>query len=235
MFRLTLLYIDIFLSFIVIYLLTFDMSLVILKLALGKTIIFKWRIKMKLIGTKSIAEHLSKLLKIAYGVVLVSFFISLVLGTISLWRSGSLGLDNHISIKTPGINFDFSNLSYKANTKYMNFLFLSAVPSYLISAFIIKELSRILDTLVKEEPFVYANIVSIKKIAKALILGSILYTIIHFIIGLIITSVVQTPGVKLTTNLSIDGSMLFMGILLYLLAEVFKLGLIIKEEQDLTV
>lgn len=105
----------------------------------------------------------------------------------------------------------------------------------MVLLFIILQLRRILSTVVDDQPFVLANVARFRSIGySTLVLGALLLVKDLYLKGWNTFVILNADDAGITTNVQVALPFLF-GILALLLAEIFKLGYEIYEENRLTI
>jgi len=105
-----------------------------------------------------------------------------------------------------------------------------------IGLLIIYQLRKIFATLVDETPFTIENSRRITIIGLAIIAATILKAVLTALIGLYFASLINLPGLGINANIRLeDFGGVLIGIIILVLAEVFRHGARLQEEQDLTV
>ena len=105
----------------------------------------------------------------------------------------------------------------------------------MVLLFIILQLRRILSTVVDDQPFVFANVARFRSIGySTLVLGALLLVKDLYFKGWNTFVILNADDAGITTNVQVALPFLF-GILALLLAEIFKLGYEIYEENRLTI
>jgi hypothetical protein len=94
------------------------------------------------------------------------------------------------------------------------------------------EVKRILKAVVADNPFEKGNSKNLVVIAIALLVASIIMPIFE---SRIVTTIIEALKISnISTSYSIDGTLLFTGILILILAGVFQYGNYLQEEVDST-
>lgn len=141
----------------------------------------------------------------------------------------------HFSIDADFIQMELSG----ATIKNPKILFLSFMPFGAImlglGMAILNQLRKIFATLTEGNPFLLENTRRVRKIGLLIFAGVLVKLIAGTVIGKVIMENVVVPGVifKIKGNLNLGG--VFIGLVMLILAEIFRQGALLKEEQDLTV
>jgi len=172
---------------------------------------------MKAIGKGSLASLLAAGLHIVRAIMFVAFFGLCVAAAVMPFVPALIALSHHVH----GVNIETDNgVSVGDYVKVLN-----AFVAVGVSLYIINRLLEILRTLRFGSPFVKENAERFKKVGYALLLGEAGKIIFKFL-GLIFDA-----KIKYHTELTIWIAI----IAVFVLAEVFREGAKMKEEQDLTV
>jgi hypothetical protein len=106
------------------------------------------------------------------------------------------------------------------------------IVSGLMVSIILFEIKRILKSVLQDNPFKLGNSKNLTVIGAVLIVGSF---IIPFLEGKTISAIIRALHINgINFSFSIDGTMLFSGIIVLILAGVFKYGSYLQEEVDST-
>ena len=115
---------------------------------------------------------------------------------------------------------------------FLQALFMWISISALIVSAILFEVKRILKTVVNDNPFEKSNSKNLTVIALILMAGSL---IVPFFEGRIAATIIQTLQLSnIHVSYSLNGTLLFTGILILILAGVFQYGNYLQEEVDST-
>ena len=95
------------------------------------------------------------------------------------------------------------------------------------------QLRRFLGSIKNGEPFIAANAQRLRNLAWIIVTGGMVHPILLGITG----ALVQTDLPDFNFRLSLAGpfNAFFFGVIIFIIAEVFRIGVQMKEEQDLTV
>ena len=150
---------------------------------------------------------------------------------------GWLGESMRLQIETPGLVFIFtSGYSMPAAETIFRFQFALILPFLVIGLLVIYHLRKIFATLAGGDPFSKGNSRRIKTIGWLVITATVFKAVLSFLFGLYFMNFISLPGLILEANIRLeDFSGVFAGIIILILAEVFKYGSLLQEEQNLTV
>jgi hypothetical protein len=193
---------------------------------------------VKYTGKKSAASFLTVLLGLAWyaGIALGLFFIGLqiyfYIGN-AQWPGESMMLQ----IETTGMIFRFTEgFQFPVGDSLLVYQFTFVLPLIVIGLFIIYHLKKILASLAGEEPFSVENGSRIRYIGWGVIAASFIKAILSFLLGIYFSRVIVLPGLEVSANLRlIDFGGILAGLLILILAEVFRHGAVLQEDQNLTV
>jgi hypothetical protein len=102
----------------------------------------------------------------------------------------------------------------------------------LMMSVILFELKRILKSVVQDNPFEKGNSKNLTIIGIALIVGSLIMPLLE---GRIVSAIIRVLQISnINFNYSIDCTLLFTGIIILILAGVFRYGNYLQEEVDST-
>ncbi len=101
--------------------------------------------------------------------------------------------------------------------------------------FAIHTLREILATVSSGTPFVTENAIRLRHIGFAIIAGGVLKVAVEMIVGLHIARYIKIPGVGIGVRSSLGIETFLFGLLVLVLAEIFRFGTELQEEHDLTV
>lgn len=189
---------------------------------------------MKYLGKNSASTVLQVMLDLTWYLGLFAVILLLASYLLGLIRGPELFLGTW-QIETPGLVFRFTGGMPEPGHIQSVLMFILSLLMLAIGLLVLYQLRRIFSTLVRETPFTGENVRSIRIIGITVIAGSLLNTIVRFMIGIYISSIVHLPGFELFPNLKINFSGIFLGAVIIILAEVFRHGARLQEEQDLTV
>jgi len=100
---------------------------------------------------------------------------------------------------------------------------------------VVYQLRNIIATLAAGSPFVPANAERIRFIGWVVIVGELVGELIEFLGHLAVVATFDAHGLTFRWSLDISATTLFWGFVLLALAEVFRQGVEMREEQSLTV
>lgn len=146
-----------------------------------------------------------------------------------------------ISAPTHGIpNAELTDVTADLRFRSPGGEFLSFFAVYLavgvsIALLVIYQLRNIIATLAAGSPFVPANAARIRFIGWVVIFGELAQTIVEFLGHLAVAATFETTGLAFRWSFHLSLTTIFWGCVLLALAEVFRLGVEMREDQSLTV
>ena len=95
------------------------------------------------------------------------------------------------------------------------------------------QLRRFLGSIKKGQPFVAANAQRLRNLAWIIVAGGLVHPILYGITGILVKQ--SFPEFNFRLSMAGPFNAFFYGLVIFIIAEVFKIGVEMKEEQDLTV
>lgn len=184
---------------------------------------------MECLGRRSASSALKAVLDLAWYLGLAGVAV-MVLFQVRFLMGGWAG---SLQITTPGLVFRFTG-GIPDLRALLVFQF-SVIFYWLAGLLVLYQLRGIFATLAAGTPFSGDNVRRIRIIGMAVIAGSLLKTVVYTMIGLHIADLVQVPGLEVQGRIELDLGGIFLGMVVLVLAEVFRHGARLQEEQDLTV
>lgn len=193
--------------------------------------------KNKLLNVGIITCKLLRLFQIVVFVILVSIFVHFQISpstykdvdintkinnssSISFNKSSSYKI--HIDGKAPGDSDIFRFINLKTRSLYFNFVKLSII--LILSFLCVKEFQKVIESVKEIKTFQERNVSSFRRIGKYLLISFILVSYSSFTF--------QQGG---TSSFYISFELLIIALLAYIMAEIFKEGNKLSEENKLTV
>ena len=208
---------------------------------------------MKVIGKRSIASVLKFIITAAWYLQFV--LLAFVLGVLLLVFFSKDFVDSDLEVKlvqpqtieeVASANPAFWDASLKLNEGVLHYktridwkLVLFSL-SYVLIFFgltlsVTYLLRKIFSTLTHETPFIHENAVRIRKIAFLIMLLAPLEFTEKVYHHLVASYYFTLAGDRIATHLTFDFQKLLFGLILLIIAEVFRVGTQLKEENELTV
>jgi predicted metal-binding membrane protein len=188
---------------------------------------------------KTLAKVLRIISNVVFWITAVGFVLFL-LATIIISRVPAK--DMVVSVNFSGyLNTTFGQTMFKfippTNGEIMLKPFLQALFmwisfSALMVSVVLFEVKRILKTVITDNPFENGNSENLTVIALTLIVGSFVTPILEMRIASTVIQMLQINNMNATY--SVDGNLLFTGVLILILAGVFQYGNYLQEEVDST-
>lgn len=209
---------------------------------------------MKAIGKSSLSSFLKVVLDITWYLSIAGLALTVVLAGMSLLTRGNVPGRLNIpvlvevdpacySISAPDYGISGGELDdVVAELRFRSpggqlLVFFAA---YLVVAIgilmvVVYQLRNILGTLAAGSPFVAANAGRIRFIGWAVVIGEAVQSFIELVGHIIVKATFEATGVTFRWSFDMSVQTLFWGFTLIVLAEVFRLGVELREEQSLTV
>jgi hypothetical protein len=209
---------------------------------------------MKAIGKSSLSSVLKVALDVMWYLALVAIVIGLGVMVYSLVTEGNVGgymmlpvvldIDHSVYSITAarmGINeirLDCVEAHMKFDSPGSGFLLffgLHMAVGLAIVLLVLYQLRKIFATLTAGSPFVSANAARIRLIGWIVIIGELVEEILQTVGQRIVIASFETQGVTFRWDIDLSLSTIMWGFVLLVLAEVFRLGVQMREDQELTV
>ena len=209
---------------------------------------------MKAIGSSSLSSVLKVTLDVLWYLALVVIVIGLGIGVFSLVTKGNvagqltlpvvLEIDEDIySIRAEGADTGAAELDCvtahmrfpSPGTRFLLFLGIFIAVSSAVVLIVLYQLRRIFATLAAGSPFVPANAARIRFIGWVVIVGELAEEALQALGQRIVMTSFETVGVTFRWDIDFNFTTIFWGFVLLVLAEIFRLGVKMREEQELTV
>lgn len=183
---------------------------------------------MQLIGPKSVGSKLYRTVKVLFYLAALGVFV-LSIGPLVFSR---FGFPQRLSFEVHGgpLQASFSPVP-GADPKSWIWIWGMELVSRICHALILYLLMRILDPVAAGEPFHAKMPNRLRMMGGVVVIGSLLRT--AFCAALINPSTAPGPGAHFSWAIDFDA--VFMGVVLVVLAEVFRRGYALKTESELTV
>jgi|AMQJ01.1.fsa_nt_gi hypothetical protein len=167
-------------------------------------------------------------------------FFPIVEVPLEISENASLELKNG---KTYDILLDEAYVSFNVNSEYgfagvLNYLFFvfMLVVAFYVILMLWKIFRSMRASLKNENPFHPKNIWRIRKIAFAILISAILEMIYPLILKYLWFDRINMLGKSFDLRLNFDASIdLFWALIIFVVAEIYRIGLEIKKEQELTI
>ncbi len=184
---------------------------------------------------REVAGTIKSLLTVSfYLVMFLLVILTLATGYIVLFNNEVLmeTEETNLIVQSMGLEVEFETEIVKP-IETLSFLFtvVSLAPLLILGAFAIFNLKKIFDHLVNDSFFSIENSELIKKTGIFTILISIIQTIAQTYFARSLVDAINTTNVQIRTQIEFDMTVIFLGVILIVLAESFKLGVQVKEEK----
>ncbi len=192
---------------------------------------------MRYLGKKSLSSVLSTVLAVSWYVLLLSTVFFAVFGFWN-WLREPDPSSLRLQIQTAGLQISIAG-EHLQDTFGSNFAptgIFAAIPSLLLLLVVVHHLRRLLHSLGSDEhPFQHSNCLHMRWVGFAVLGWSVWSSIAQFIVGWQLSHHVSIPGVQLTAMLKPDVNMFILAAVILIMAEVFRMAVALREEQDLTI
>lgn len=155
---------------------------------------------------------------------------------LEIYENATLELNNGNILN---VIIDEAFISFNVNNQYgfagvVNYLFFIAI--LCIAFYIVVMLWKIIKSIKNENPFHYKNIWRIRKIAFAVIFSALLNILYPIVLKCLwidkITILEHSYPIRLSFHYIQD---IFWALIIFVVAEIYRIGLEMKKEQDLTI
>lgn len=192
---------------------------------------------MRYLGRKSVSSVLRFFLNMVWYIMIAAVVLILCALVIDLFFPGLIidGNPDQLVINTPNLDIVFSE-SIASLNRSMSLLSLGfALLFMVVGILIIHELRRIFGALIEERPFIAENTGRIRRIGVYILAGAVTYSVGGFLTGLFLMNNLSIPGVELNPRFNLNSGLIFIGLVVLVLGEVFSIGFRLQEDQDSTV
>lgn len=201
---------------------------------------------MEILSKKSFSTFLGAVLTIAWMVYLLKsiHYVIIFLGVmiwdqdfLSIWSKFQSLPQDMVSFPSTGIMLHV--YEQPGNTILLRIFSLTNTlfaVSALVKFITIHNLLLILSTVTKKNPFQYVNVQRIRMIGYIIIGGTFIKAFVSTWLGIIEKDFLRIPYVTIETYHDMDYySMIFTGLVILVLSEIFRKGAKLKEDSDLTI
>jgi hypothetical protein len=209
---------------------------------------------MKTIGKSSLSSVLKVILDVVWYLSIAGLALAVVLAAMSVLKRGNV--PGHLNIPVlvsidPGCysisapDYGITGAELEEVSADLHFrspggqllLFFAAYIAVALGILmvVIYQLRNILGTLAAGSPFVAANAWRIRFIGWAVIVGEVAQAFIEFMGQIIVKATFEATGVTFGWHFHMSFQTLFWGFVILAVAEVFRLGVELREDQSLTV
>lgn len=146
--------------------------------------------------------------------------------TSDIWGNGE------ITWASGQVEFESTNVdSVGTAVEIVFWLLLLWVPIYII----LTVMRRIFASMETGTPFIAANVTRIRWLGGLLIITAVFVQIVQARIGELMLTKISSSGLDIIYRFELDPSIIVIGLIIFSLAEVFRYGLELQSEADLTV
>jgi hypothetical protein len=195
-------------------------------------------LKMRYLGKGSVASFLRVMLNIAWYFLFVIIGLVLI-GVLTVAFFGPKlvphGVGANFNFGAEFISFSFSQVQLQ-NPQAIFLGFLGWILAmFSVAQAVIYQLRKIFATLRDGSAFTRQNARRVRSIGLIIIGGSVLQSIVNYLVGWVMMNNITIPGVEInaTSDLHLGG--VFMGLLILVLGEIFRQGASLQEDQNLTI
>jgi len=189
-------------------------------------------------SSKKLVRLLTSLTKILSVLTLLAMVVGGI-AVIATWLSPNAILfrspSEQLVIQTPSLDLIFRFAQERQPGPTIIFSMLVTLLVRGCTYVILRQLHKMLLTVLEGNPFATENAQRLRIIAFVLFTLTILTSLANALSGWWVHEMIQLPGVEAVARFRLDLGKIGIGILILLLAEVFRLGVAMKEEQDLTI
>ena len=195
---------------------------------------------MQLLGKKSLASILLSLINIAFYLVIIGLVV-LIASIFYLGGADDLGsmAGTNLSLQGPGFSVKFFNIESEMAEKTGISVLITqltlALPVVILALFILYKLRFLLDSLKRKDPFSPENPRHIRHMGIGIIIAGIVNSLAEGIAAYQLAPLISEYFPHYSTNVSLDLTTIFFGLLVLILSEVFRQGAQLKKEQEYTV
>ena len=205
--------------------------------------------KMKILGKYSVSSFIKLILDIVLGIFLALVSINLILFVISIVNPDFNIVENEVtynaenqitsinqSIIEPSIRSYNGSFFYVSRNKFNVIMYrIRDIILFGFGIWLVYHLRKVFSTLIKKEPFIKENAVRIRIIGLITIIFELLRTFMKFENGLYLKNKVLLYGGNITPKFELNFVTIFLGLVIIVIAEIFRIGTQLKEEQELTI
>ena len=177
---------------------------------------------------------------VAWWVVLAVFVIQIgfsVYGMISLDSTSAILAHVSLDVSELGLSIPvpLKSLDLPAIRKLSGMFFALGVVTAAFVFFVLNHVKGILRLALAGTPFVRESARRVRTIGLAILGWAAYSTLVQAVFGMFMAGHLTWPGVPIRAKVSPSIETIIFGLLMLVLAEVFRYGLVLQEEHDLTV
>lgn len=198
---------------------------------------------MRYLGKRSVSSGLTTLFNVLWYVTIASgsalalgAVVGAVLHIAGVVDLGELiGAGHHkITLQSPGAEIVLNGQGVQSSLGSLATIIgvaLVLIPVWLL---MLNHLRCLMASFAKEHPFTEENVGRIRWVGYLFMIGAALQSAVEAAVGLNLMRV-SIPGVEINARIGLNFPAVIAGFVILVLAEVFRLGVELKEDQDLTV
>jgi len=198
---------------------------------------------VRYLGKRSVSSGLTTLFNVLWYVTIASgsalalgAVVGAVLHIAGVVDLGALiGAGHHkITLRSPGAEIVLNGQGVQSSLGSLATIIgvaLVLIPVWLL---MLNHLRRLMASFAKEHPFTEENVGRIRWVGYLFMIGAALQSAVEAAVGLNLMRV-SIPGVEINARIGLNFPAVIAGFVILVLAEVFRLGVELKEDQDLTV
>jgi len=131
-------------------------------------------------------------------------------------------------------------LNYGLNIRLNNFpasliIAICSVVLLIMSAILLYELSELFENFSIDKVFIYKNAKHLKNIGIITIAGGVIYSLMGYFVSRNLMNVISVKNGKVELGIPCIDGFIITGLMIIVIAEVFKEAIKIKEDNDMTV
>lgn len=198
---------------------------------------------MRYLGKRSVSSGLTTLFNVLWYVTIASgsalalgAVVGAVLHIAGVVDLGALigGGHHKITFRAPGAEIVLNGQGVQSSLGSLATMIgmgLVGIPVWLL---MLNHLRRLMASFAKEHPFTEENVARIRWLGYLFMIGAALQSAVEAAVGHYLMRV-SIPGVEINARIGLNLPAMIAGFVILVLAEVFRLGVELKEDQDLTV
>jgi hypothetical protein len=208
---------------------------------------------MRVLGKRSLASGIKILLDIAYVLVIVAAVVAaLAIIPMSFLDTCDATIAQPVHFQLVGDAYRIGSLKWDIQSAELveaqgrlrvvgvsrTYLLVGLATVALLAAFAavaLRKLRAVFRTLKEGDPFVAANVARIRFVGFAVLIGELARAMWVFWNSVYLRLHLDMEGIRLRSEFDLHGLTILAGLLLLVIAEVFRVGVQMKEEQELTV
>lgn len=195
---------------------------------------------MKYLGGKSMASFINTLIQIFKAVLICFEAVFCILFSLSLIKyafvPGLPGIPlGGMSMEVPGMGITIPADSPVMTSSAFPVILNGFIAIWIgFAIFILNKLKAVFGTLENKTPFVHENAVRIQKIGFSVIVLSFIQPLYQYIVNHYMLEYVYRSDVNIGTRVTLLDYKLFLGLIILVIAEVFRHGSKLQDDSDLT-